>query len=100
MTDSESESKGSDFNISLILDLSSNGIYSEFNESEDDYMISVRMRVEEKTVCPALPRFEFTENLGLAVNISKDNLIQYFEYFFELPGKLETSTRDIACMIT
>ncbi|GFY24491.1 piggyBac transposable element-derived protein 4 [Trichonephila clavipes] len=41
------------------------------------------MWVEEKTVCPATPRFDFTESPGILVNISDDTLIQYFEYFFD-----------------
>lgn len=60
----ESEFKVRECNISHLeldsSDLSSDGIYSESSESED--MSSARMRVEEKTVCPAPPHFHFTEN--------------------------------------
>ena len=87
MMGSESESEGSEWNISHSeddnSDVSSDVIYSESSESEDDGMSSVRMWVEEKMVCPAPPRFRFTENPGILVDFSDDNLIQYFEYFFD-----------------
>lgn len=90
MMDSESESEDFEFNISQSeddsSDLSSDNIYSdsESSESEDnDDMSSVRMWVEEKIVRPAPPRFSFTENCGILVNFSNNNLLQYFEYFFD-----------------
>ncbi|GFT12195.1 piggyBac transposable element-derived protein 4 [Trichonephila clavipes] len=39
----------------------------ESSESEDDDISSARMWVEEKTVCPATPRFDFTESPGILV---------------------------------
>ncbi|GFV79419.1 putative piggybac transposable element-derived [Trichonephila clavipes] len=85
--DSESESEDSEFNISNSKDdssdLSTDDIFSESSESENDDISSARMWVEEKTVCPATPRFDFTESPGILVNFSDDTLIQYFEYFFD-----------------
>ncbi|GFW38337.1 piggyBac transposable element-derived protein 4 [Trichonephila clavipes] len=85
--DSESESEDSEFNISNSeddsSDLSTDDIFSESSESEDDDIRSARMWVEEKTVCPATPSFDFTESPGILVNFSDDTLIQYFEYFFD-----------------
>ncbi|GFW13456.1 piggyBac transposable element-derived protein 4 [Trichonephila clavipes] len=56
--------------------------FFQSSESEND-ISSARMWVEEKTVCPATPRFDFTESPGILVNFSDDTLIQYFEYFFD-----------------
>ncbi|GFX64794.1 hypothetical protein TNCV_4192891, partial [Trichonephila clavipes] len=46
-------------------DLSTDDIFSESSESEDGDISSARMWVEEKTVCPATPRFDFTESPGI-----------------------------------
>ncbi|GFV68127.1 hypothetical protein TNCV_1874091 [Trichonephila clavipes] len=66
--DSKSESEDSEFNISNSeddsSDLSTDDIFSESSESQDDDISSARMWVEEKTVCPATPRFDFTESPG------------------------------------
>ena len=82
MMGSQSESEGSEWNISHSeddnFDVSSDVIYSESSESEDDGMSSVRMWVEEKTVCPAPPRFRFTENPGILVDFNDDNIILPF----------------------
>ncbi|GFT17034.1 piggyBac transposable element-derived protein 4 [Trichonephila clavipes] len=87
MMDSGSKSENSEFNISNSeddsSDLSTHDIFSESSESENDDISSARMWVEEKTVCPATPCFDFTESPGILVNFSDDTLIQYFEYFFD-----------------
>lgn len=81
--DSESESKVNEYHITQSeydsSNLSSDDIYSESDESEDNDISSVRMWVEEKTVCSALPLFNFIKNAGIVVG--NDSLIQYFKYF-------------------
>ncbi|GFW33504.1 transposable element Tcb2 transposase [Trichonephila clavipes] len=49
-------------------------VVQSMSESEDDDISSARMWVEEKTVCPATPRFDFTESPGILVNFSDEIL--------------------------
>lgn len=73
----ENGSEGGEFNISQsedTSDLSSDYIYSETSESEDDDMDSLNMWVKQKKECFAPPPFNFTRNPNKIdlINVASD----------------------------